>query len=172
MAPNSIKSAKNSTNPSTPKNDTTNLSPDNLSHSPAKPVIRDEIFTRFDKPFGFEQHTFNLWMLVIFPSMFSLYTFSQYLTFKYPFSSVFFFCKCKTLVFILKNNQSAIIIKYRLINSYLIFNPNIAFVYGTFASLGITVGGHRYWSHKSFKANLPLQILLMCMHTISLQVID
>ncbi|CAL8130152.1 unnamed protein product [Orchesella dallaii] len=42
-------------------------------------------------------------------------------------------------------------------------------LYGYVGGLGITVGCHRYWTHRTFKANLPLQILLMICQTISLQ---
>jgi len=42
-------------------------------------------------------------------------------------------------------------------------------IYGYVGGLGITVGCHRYWTHRTFKANLPLQILLMIFQTISLQ---
>ncbi|XP_047997788.1 acyl-CoA Delta(11) desaturase-like [Leguminivora glycinivorella] len=33
--------------------------------------------------------------------------------------------------------------------------------------LGIAAGVHRLWSHRAYKANMPLQILLMLMHTTS-----
>ncbi|XP_075974459.1 acyl-CoA Delta-9 desaturase-like [Anticarsia gemmatalis] len=38
-----------------------------------------------------------------------------------------------------------------------------------FSGLGITAGAHRLWSHKSYKARLPLQILLVIFNTIALQ---
>lgn len=38
-----------------------------------------------------------------------------------------------------------------------------------FGGLGITAGAHRLWAHKSYKARLPLQILLMCCNCISMQ---
>ncbi|XP_050676925.1 acyl-CoA Delta(11) desaturase-like isoform X3 [Leptidea sinapis] len=37
------------------------------------------------------------------------------------------------------------------------------------ASIGVTAGAHRLWSHRAFKAKLPLQILLMVMQTLSFQ---
>ncbi|CAL8118625.1 unnamed protein product [Orchesella dallaii] len=42
-------------------------------------------------------------------------------------------------------------------------------LFGYIAGMGITVGCHRYWTHKTFKANLPLQIILMTMQTMSNQ---
>ena len=35
--------------------------------------------------------------------------------------------------------------------------------------MGITAGAHRLWSHKSYKAKLPLRILLMIMNSMALQ---
>ncbi len=42
-------------------------------------------------------------------------------------------------------------------------------VYYLFSELGVTAGVHRYWSHKSYKATLPFQIILMCFNCISMQ---
>jgi stearoyl-CoA desaturase (delta-9 desaturase) len=36
-------------------------------------------------------------------------------------------------------------------------------------AFGITAGAHRYWSHKSFKAKLPLKVILVFMQTVSFQ---
>nr|AER29855.1 acyl-CoA Z6 desaturase [Planotortrix octo] len=33
--------------------------------------------------------------------------------------------------------------------------------------IGVTAGAHRLWSHRSYKANLPLQIILMLMQSLS-----
>jgi fatty-acid desaturase len=33
-------------------------------------------------------------------------------------------------------------------------------VYGYFGCVGVTTGAHRYWTHRSYKAKLPLRILL------------
>jgi stearoyl-CoA desaturase (delta-9 desaturase) len=38
-------------------------------------------------------------------------------------------------------------------------------------ALGITAGAHRLWSHRSYKAKLPLRIILGFFQTIALQVI-
>lgn len=32
---------------------------------------------------------------------------------------------------------------------------------GGIGGFGVTAGAHRYWCHKAYKANLPLQIILM-----------
>lgn len=45
----------------------------------------------------------------------------------------------------------------------------LVLVYGLVSVLGITCGVHRLWSHRSYKAKLPLQILLMIFQTISFQ---
>ncbi|CAF4939853.1 unnamed protein product [Pieris macdunnoughi] len=37
------------------------------------------------------------------------------------------------------------------------------------AQIGVCAGAHRLWSHRSFKATTPLQILLMVMHSLSYQ---
>ena len=46
-------------------------------------------------------------------------------------------------------------------------------IYGAFLSyasgLGITMGTHRLWTHKSFKAVLPVRIVLMLMNTMAFQ---
>lgn len=33
--------------------------------------------------------------------------------------------------------------------------------YGSATAMGITAGVHRFWSHRSYKANVPLRIILM-----------
>ncbi|VVC89934.1 unnamed protein product [Leptidea sinapis] len=43
-------------------------------------------------------------------------------------------------------------------------------VLGQFAGFGITGGVHRYWTHRSFKAKLPLRIILMIAFSVSGQV--
>lgn len=44
-----------------------------------------------------------------------------------------------------------------------------AFFLYQISGFGITVGAHRLWSHRSFKANLPLRIILMIFNTIAFQ---
>ncbi|CAL8128357.1 unnamed protein product [Orchesella dallaii] len=41
--------------------------------------------------------------------------------------------------------------------------------FGYVGGFGITIGCHRYWTHKTFKATLPFQILLMICQTIAFQ---
>jgi stearoyl-CoA desaturase (delta-9 desaturase) len=38
--------------------------------------------------------------------------------------------------------------------------------------LGITAGTHRLWSHRAYKANWPLRVILMLLHTMAFQVDD
>ena len=33
-------------------------------------------------------------------------------------------------------------------------------VYGYIGALGVTAGAHRYWTHKAYRAKLPLRIIL------------
>jgi fatty-acid desaturase len=42
--------------------------------------------------------------------------------------------------------------------------------YHLFGAFGITAGVHRLWSHKAFKAKLPLRVILAFMQTVSYQV--
>ncbi|XP_076629127.1 acyl-CoA Delta-9 desaturase isoform X2 [Colletes latitarsis] len=44
-----------------------------------------------------------------------------------------------------------------------------AFVLYLLGGLGITAGAHRLWSHKSYKAKWPLQVLLIIFNTIAFQ---
>ncbi|PVU94746.1 hypothetical protein BB560_005664, partial [Smittium megazygosporum] len=44
-----------------------------------------------------------------------------------------------------------------------------AALFGVFSGLGITAGYHRLWSHTSYKATLPLQIILLIAGTASVQ---
>ncbi|XP_046975262.1 acyl-CoA Delta(11) desaturase-like [Vanessa cardui] len=37
------------------------------------------------------------------------------------------------------------------------------------ASIGVTAGAHRLWTHRAYKAKMPLQILLMVMNTFAFQ---
>lgn len=38
------------------------------------------------------------------------------------------------------------------------------------SGLGITAGAHRLWAHRSYKAKLPLRIILMIFNTIAFEV--
>ena len=41
--------------------------------------------------------------------------------------------------------------------------------YYLFSGMGVTAGAHRLWAHKTYKAKLPLQIILMFFNCISMQ---
>ena len=46
----------------------------------------------------------------------------------------------------------------------------ISYIFVTlFSGLGVTAGAHRLWAHKSYKARLPVRIMLMCFNCISMQ---
>lgn len=38
------------------------------------------------------------------------------------------------------------------------------------SGLGITAGAHRLWAHRSYKAKLPLRVILMIFNTIAFEV--
>lgn len=42
-------------------------------------------------------------------------------------------------------------------------------MFGFCSSYGVTAGAHRLWTHRSFKANKRLKILLMILQTIAIQ---
>ncbi|KAF8914806.1 delta-9 CoA desaturase [Mucidula mucida] len=44
-----------------------------------------------------------------------------------------------------------------------------AFLYYVFSMLGVTAGNHRYWSHRSYNASVPLQLFLLAASTSSVQ---
>lgn len=44
-----------------------------------------------------------------------------------------------------------------------------AFILGVMSGLGITAGAHRLWTHRTYKAKLPLRVLLTALNTIAFQ---
>ena len=42
-------------------------------------------------------------------------------------------------------------------------------VYSAMGGLGVTAGAHRLWAHKTYKARMPLQVLLMLFNCVSFQ---
>ena len=59
---------------------------------------------------------------------------------------------------------------YRLFTSPPWLTMFFAFVVGTHSGLGITAGAHRLWSHRAYKAKLPLRIFLAFLQTTAGQV--
>lgn len=53
-----------------------------------------------------------------------------------------------------------------VLNDYKIF---LVYTSGCFISFGVTVGAHRLFAHKTFKANTPLKVLLLCLQSLNLQ---
>lgn len=55
----------------------------------------------------------------------------------------------------------------------LIVSKNATVIFGYLLQLvtvlGVQVGSHRYWAHRTFKANFALRLLMVVCHTISLQ---
>lgn len=47
----------------------------------------------------------------------------------------------------------------------------LVLVFGTITAMGVTAGAHRLWTHRSYKAKLPLRIVLMLCFATSGQVI-
>jgi stearoyl-CoA desaturase (delta-9 desaturase) len=39
-------------------------------------------------------------------------------------------------------------------------------IYGYAGAVGVTAGAHRYWTHKSYKAKMPLRIILAALYLI------
>lgn len=48
-------------------------------------------------------------------------------------------------------------------------NVLISYLFGAFSAFGVTVGAHRLWAHRSFKAKWPLRVLLAFCNTCALQ---
>jgi len=46
----------------------------------------------------------------------------------------------------------------------------VAFVLYHLSVYGITAGAHRLWSHRSYKAKLPLRVLLVIFNSMAFQV--
>jgi fatty-acid desaturase len=40
----------------------------------------------------------------------------------------------------------------------------VGWVYAYTGGFGVTAGAHRYWTHRSYKAKLPLRILLAALY--------
>lgn len=38
-------------------------------------------------------------------------------------------------------------------------NVSVAFVFGFFSAIGVTIGAHRLWAHRAFKAKFPLRFV-------------
>ncbi|KAF4518904.1 hypothetical protein B566_EDAN006742 [Ephemera danica] len=49
------------------------------------------------------------------------------------------------------------------------FTIGFAFLICLIAPYGVTVGAHRLWAHSSYKASLPLRLLLCFLHTLNAQ---
>nr|AAY63991.1 delta-9 desaturase 3 [Lysiphlebus testaceipes] len=58
---------------------------------------------------------------------------------------------------------------YRVITSAKILTTLFAYVLYVCGGLGITAGAHRLWSHKSYKAKLPLRLILMVFNLLAFQ---
>lgn len=59
--------------------------------------------------------------------------------------------------------------KIKFVNILLLVNFHFfflykAFIYGNIAGIGITAGAHRLWAHRSYRAKLPLRMLLAVMY--------
>jgi stearoyl-CoA desaturase (delta-9 desaturase) len=53
--------------------------------------------------------------------------------------------------------------KFKIV--HMVFVADI--VYGYFGAQGITAGAHRYWTHKSYRAKLPLRIIMAALYLIT-----
>ena len=59
------------------------------------------------------------------------------------------------------NCLSHIQLNVLFIDRFYFFDFISAFFMGGVAGFGVTGGAHRFWTHRSYKANLPLRIILM-----------
>lgn len=50
---------------------------------------------------------------------------------------------------------------------FLLFLRTTGFLLGGLSGFGVTGGAHRFWTHRSYKANTPLRIILMLCFTLS-----
>ena len=57
-----------------------------------------------------------------------------------------------------------------MILNFLIFISVTGFIVGGIGGFGITGGAHRLWSHRSYKAKLPLQLILVFCYSVAGQV--
>jgi fatty-acid desaturase len=71
--------------------------------------------------------------------------------------------KCK------KSNNTGLHVEPCVIYLFLYVLFFTAFFLTHFGGLGITAGAHRLWAHRTYKAKLPLRILLMLAQTFALQ---
>lgn len=46
----------------------------------------------------------------------------------------------------------------------------VAYILGQLGGLGVTGGAHRLWTHRSYKAKLPVRIFLLLCYTVAGQV--
>ncbi|XP_053597383.1 acyl-CoA Delta-9 desaturase [Microplitis demolitor] len=58
---------------------------------------------------------------------------------------------------------------YLMFSSAKLLTTFYAFVLYMCSGIGITAGAHRLWSHRSYKAKLPLKIILMIFNTLAFQ---
>ena len=56
---------------------------------------------------------------------------------------------------------------YAIFNPVHLFTVIFVFILSSASGFGMSVGGHRYWSHRTFKARLPLQIILAILQTMT-----
>lgn len=57
---------------------------------------------------------------------------------------------------------------HRVIQYIIVRQTAFGLMYGS--GLGVTMGAHRLWSHRAFKAKVPLKIFLLWLHTLAGQV--
>ena len=89
---------------------------------------------------------------------------SKFTIFGYRFSQI----KWSNVIFLIVMHVLAIYGYY-----HAIFHPVHLFTFifvitmSSASGFGMSVGGHRYWSHRTFKARLPLQIILAILQTMT-----
>ena len=60
---------------------------------------------------------------------------------------------------------------YLILQAHLLMVPTIVFAFGIgfLGAIGVQVGAHRLWSHRSFKASFGLRVFLCACHTLAAQ---
>lgn len=82
-----------------------------------------------------------------------------------------FFAKWETLLFCEYSMKFRTHIKILLLITIIIIHYFLkAYILYIYGGLGITAGAHRLWAHRTYKAKLPLRILLAIFQTLAVQV--
>ena len=89
---------------------------------------------------------------------------SKFTIFGYRFSQI----KWSNVIFLTVMHVLAVYAYYHAIfHTVHLFTFIFVITLSSASGFGMSVGGHRYWSHRTFKARLPLQIILAILQTMT-----